>query len=190
MSSFKFKSLKSWEKINHPWPSPHQAHQVLLTKRDPTEESSKNLDELLNSQMSAKDKTSLGYGTQLNEMSNNSETDSEISLSVFDVRSSGEESTPANDRFCKVDGFHVVPTPIIGNFLTPRADISFAGKTNEAKTQKPKRVYESVNIDKVIIKDWNSEDEDDVFEVQTVSPVKTNETQTVKTSVDKIVQTS
>ncbi|GJZ45062.1 putative ribonuclease H-like domain-containing protein [Tanacetum coccineum] len=34
------------------------------------------------------------------------------------------------------------------------------------------------------------DDEDDVSEVQTVSPVKTNETQTVKTRVDKIGQTS
>ncbi|GJV95974.1 hypothetical protein Tco_1547551 [Tanacetum coccineum] len=110
--------------------------------------------------MSARDKTGLGYGTQLNEMSNNSETDSEISLSVFDVRSSDEESTPANDRFSKADGYHAVPPPITGNFLTPRADISFA------------------------------DDEDDVSEVQTVSPVKTNETQTVKTRVDKIDQTS
>ncbi|GKF93146.1 hypothetical protein Tco_0279865, partial [Tanacetum coccineum] len=73
------------------------------------------------------------------------------------------------------------------NFLTPRADISFAGKTNEANTQKPKIVYESVNRDKVIIEDWNSDDES---KVQTVSPVKTNETQTVKTRVDKIGQTS
>ncbi|GJU99856.1 hypothetical protein Tco_1329127 [Tanacetum coccineum] len=130
-------------------------------------------------------------------MSNNSETDSEISLSIFDVRSSDEENTPVNDRFSKADGFHVVPSSIIGNFLTPRADISFAsldeyaitkkiikskttdlntktsetvGKTNEKNTQKPKTVYESVNIDKVIIEDWNSDDEDDVSEVQTVSP--------------------
>ncbi|GJZ75053.1 putative ribonuclease H-like domain-containing protein [Tanacetum coccineum] len=150
-------------------------------------------------------------------MSNNSKTDSEISLSVFDVRSSDEESTPANDRSSKADGYHAVPPPITGNFLTPRADISFAGldeyairkkiieskttdlntktsetvgKTNEANTQKPKTVYESVNRDKVIIEDWNSDDEDDVSEVQTVSPVKTNETQTVKTRVDKIGQTS
>ncbi|GJW30128.1 ribonuclease H-like domain-containing protein [Tanacetum coccineum] len=129
-------------------------------------------------QMSARDKIGLGYGTQLNEMSNNSETDSEISLSVFDVRSSDEESTPANDRFSKANGFHAVPPPITGNFLTPRADILFAGKTNEANTQKSKIVYESVNRDKVIIEDWNSDDEDDVSEVQTVSPVKTNETQT------------
>ncbi|GJZ36476.1 hypothetical protein Tco_0582667 [Tanacetum coccineum] len=156
------------------------------------EESSKNLDELLNSQMSARDKTGLGYGTQLNEMSNNSKTDSEISLSVFYVRSSDEESTPANDRSSKADGYHAVPPPITGNFLTLRADISFAGldeyvirkkiieskttdlntktsetvgKTNKTNTQKPKTVYELVNRDKVIIEDWNSDDEDDVSEV-------------------------
>ncbi|GKB51633.1 hypothetical protein Tco_0902386 [Tanacetum coccineum] len=164
---------------------------------------------------SARDKTGLGLCLQLIEMSNNSETDSEISLSVFDVRSSDEENTPTNDSFSKVDGFHAVPPPITRNFLTPRADISFpgldeyairkkiikskttdlntktsetVGKTNEANTQKPKTVYESVNRDKVIIQDWNSDDEDDVSEVQTVSPVKTNETQTVR--VDKIGQTS
>ncbi|GKD33948.1 hypothetical protein Tco_1249457 [Tanacetum coccineum] len=64
------------------------------------------------------------------------------------------------------------------------------GKTNEANTQKPKTVYESVNRDKVIIEDWNSDDEDDVSEVQTISPVKTNKTQTVKTRDDKSGQNS
>ncbi|GJZ07001.1 hypothetical protein Tco_0540794 [Tanacetum coccineum] len=167
--------------------------------------------------MSARNKTGLGYGTQLNEMSNNSETDSDISLSVFYVKSSDEESTPINDMLSKVDGYHDVPPPLTGNFLTPKADISFAGldeyairkkiieskttnlntkksktvgKTNELNTQKPKTVYESVNRDKVIIEDWNSDDEDDVSEVQTVSPVKTNESQTVKPRVDKIVSTA
>ncbi|GJY82371.1 putative reverse transcriptase domain-containing protein [Tanacetum coccineum] len=43
------------------------------------------------------------------------------------ARSSDEEITPANDRFSKADGYHAVPPPITGNFLTPRADISFAG---------------------------------------------------------------
>ncbi|GJV76508.1 hypothetical protein Tco_1508092 [Tanacetum coccineum] len=90
----------------------------LKLKIEKWEESSKNLDELLNSQMSARDKTGLGYGTQLNEMSNNSETDSEISLSVFDVRSSDEESTPVNDMLSKADGYHAVPPPITRNFLT------------------------------------------------------------------------
>ncbi|GKE93512.1 hypothetical protein Tco_1574607, partial [Tanacetum coccineum] len=82
------------------------------------EESSKNLDEILNSQMSARDKTGLG---------SNHETDSENSLSIFDVRSSDEENTPENDRFSK-NGYKAVPPPITGNFLTPRADISFTGE--------------------------------------------------------------
>ncbi|GJX48287.1 putative ribonuclease H-like domain-containing protein [Tanacetum coccineum] len=56
----------------------------------------------------------------------NHETDSENSLSIFDVRSSDEENTLENDRFLK-NGYKVVPPPITGNFLTPRADISFAG---------------------------------------------------------------
>ncbi|GJZ49993.1 hypothetical protein Tco_0604183 [Tanacetum coccineum] len=139
----------------------------------------------------------------------------------FDVRSSDEESTPANDRFSKADRYHAVPPPITGNFLTPRADISFAGldefairkkiieskttelktdtsksktsetvgNTNEVNIEKPKSVYESVvstpniNREKVIIEDWNSDDEDDVSEV-------IPETQTVKTQVDKIGQIS
>ncbi|GJT67015.1 ribonuclease H-like domain-containing protein [Tanacetum coccineum] len=200
----------------------------LKVKIEKWEESSKGLNKLLNSQMSAKDKNGLGYGTQLDEMSNKSETDSEISMSVFEVRSSDEEITPANDRFSKADGYHVVPPPITGNFLTPRADISFAGldeyairkkiieskttelntdtsksktsetigKTNEVNIEKPKSVHESVvskpkiNRDKVIIEDWNSDDEDDVSEVNIISPMKTNETQTVKTQVDKIGQIS
>ncbi|GKB72905.1 hypothetical protein Tco_0934317 [Tanacetum coccineum] len=174
----------------------------MKVKIEKLEESSKGLNKLLNSQMSAKDKNGLGYGTQLDEMSNKSETDSEISMSVFEVRSSDEEITLANDRFSKADGYHVVPPPIIGNFLTPRSDISFAGldeyairkkfteskttklntntsksktsetvgKTNEVNIEKPKSVHESVvpkpkiNRDKVIIKDWNLDDEDDVFE--------------------------
>ncbi|GJU35949.1 ribonuclease H-like domain-containing protein [Tanacetum coccineum] len=109
-------------------------------------------------------------------------------------------------KFSKADGYHVVPPPITGNFLTTRADISFAtelktdtsksktsetvGNTNEVNVEKPMSVYEqiestpNINRDKVIIEDWNSDDEDDVS--KTVSPVKTNETQTVKTQVDKV----
>ncbi|GJU24031.1 putative ribonuclease H-like domain-containing protein [Tanacetum coccineum] len=139
------------------------------------------------------------------------------------VRSSDEEITPANDRFSKADGYHVVPPPMTRNFLTPRADISFAildeyairkkiiesktdtsksktsetvGKPNEVNIEKPKSVHESVvskpniNREKVIIKDWNSNDEDDVSAVKIVSSVKTNKTQTVRNQVDKISQIS
>ncbi|GJX57939.1 ribonuclease H-like domain-containing protein [Tanacetum coccineum] len=94
------------------------------------EESAKNLEEILKSQMSATDKTSLGYSTQLNELSGNYETDSENSLSIFDGRSSDDEHIPENDRFSK-NGYKAVPPPIIGNFLTPRVDKSFAGQIQD-----------------------------------------------------------
>ncbi|GJR28377.1 hypothetical protein Tco_1104609 [Tanacetum coccineum] len=136
------------------------------------------------------DKNGLGFGTQMDDLSNKSETDSENSLTVFEVRSSDEESTLANNRFTKANEYHAVPPPIIRNPLTPRADISFAGldeyafrnkiieskttetnktlgTTNEATIVKPKSVNETVvskskiNRDEVIIEDWTSDDEDD-----------------------------
>ncbi|GJT12137.1 reverse transcriptase domain-containing protein [Tanacetum coccineum] len=125
----------------------------------------------------------LGYGTQLNEMSNNSETDSEISLSVFDVRSSDEESTPANDRFSKADRYHVIPPPITGNFLTLRADISFTG-LDEYDIRKKIIASKTTKLNADTSKSKTSEtidNEDNVSEVQTVNPVKTN---------DQICQTS
>ncbi|GJU85706.1 putative ribonuclease H-like domain-containing protein [Tanacetum coccineum] len=163
------------------------------------EESTKNLEEILKSQMSARDKTGLGYSTQLNELSSNHETDSENSLSIFDGRSSDDEHIPENDKFSK-NGYKAVPPPITGNFLTPRADISFAGldeyairnkiiesQTNDTNTVKPKLASESVvsspkiNKDSVIIEDWTSDDEEEVSEVQKVRP----ENQTVKSRDDK-----
>ncbi|GJS13061.1 hypothetical protein Tco_0407533 [Tanacetum coccineum] len=143
------------------------------------EESTKNLDEILN-------------------MKKN--------LEHFDVRSSDEENTPENDRFSK-NGYKAVPPPITGNFLTPRADISFAGldeyairnkiiesqttelntktsetagQTNDENIEKPKSASESVvsnpkiDRDRVIIEDWNSDDEEEVNEVQTVRPETSN----------------
>ncbi|GJU98947.1 ribonuclease H-like domain-containing protein [Tanacetum coccineum] len=152
------------------------------------EEFTKNLEEILKSQMSARDKTSLGYSTQLNELSSNHETDSENSLSIFD-----------------------------GNFLTPRADISFAGldeyairnkiiesqtseinnktsetagKTNDANTKKPKSVSESVVSNPKINRDSVIIEDwtsDDEEEVSGVQKVRP-ENQTVKTRDEKMVK--
>ncbi|GJS99842.1 putative ribonuclease H-like domain-containing protein [Tanacetum coccineum] len=186
----------------------------LKLKIEKWEGSSKNLTKILNSQMSTHDKNGLGFGTQMDDLSNKSETDSENSLTVFEVRSSDEESTLANNRFTKANEYHVVPPPITGNPLTPRADISFAGldeyafrnkiieskttetnktvgTTNEATIVKPKSVNETVvskskiNRDEVIIEDWTSDDEDDVCAVKTVSSVKPNVTQAVRSQTDQ-----
>ncbi|GJR10080.1 ribonuclease H-like domain-containing protein [Tanacetum coccineum] len=191
----------------------------LKLKIEKWEGSSKNLTKILNSQMSTHDKNGLGFGTQMDDLSNKSETDSENSLTIFEVRSSDEESTLANNRFTKANEYHAVPPPITGNPLTPRPDISFAGldeyafrnkiiesettetnktvgTTNEATIVKPKSVNETVvskskiSRDQVIIKDWTSDDEDDVCTVKTVSSVKPNVTQAIRSQTNKSGQTS
>ncbi|GJS09294.1 putative ribonuclease H-like domain-containing protein [Tanacetum coccineum] len=155
----------------------------------------------------------------MDDLSNKSKTDSENSLTIFKVRSSDEESTLANNRFTKANEYHAVPPPITGNPLTPRADISFAGldeyafrnkiieskttetnktvgNTNEVTIVKPKSVNETIvskskiNRDEIIIKDWTSDGEDDVCAVKTVSSVKPNVTQAVRSQADKSGQTS
>ncbi|GJT58802.1 putative ribonuclease H-like domain-containing protein [Tanacetum coccineum] len=117
--------------------------------------------------MSAHDKNGLGFGTQIDELSNKSKTDSENSMIVFEVRSSDEESTLGNSRFTKATESHAVSPPITGNPLTPRADISFGGldkyairnKIIESKTLETTKTL-GFNRDKVIIEDWTSDDEE------------------------------
>ncbi|GJQ95703.1 hypothetical protein Tco_0006842 [Tanacetum coccineum] len=154
----------------------------------------------------------------ISSSNSSSSSDSENSLTVIEVRSSDEESTLENNRFTKVNEYHVVPPPITGNPLTPRPDISFAGldkyafrnkiieskttktnktvgTTNEATIVKPKSVNETVmskskmNRDEVIIEDWTSDDEDDVCADKTVISVKPNVTQVVRSQADKSGQT-
>ncbi|GJW69941.1 hypothetical protein Tco_0126858 [Tanacetum coccineum] len=96
----------------------------LKAKLEQFETSSKNLNKLINSQLSAKDKTGLGYGDQLNE---NDLSSSELFNSVFDSRSTNRDDNQTNDRFKKDNGYHVVPPLLIGNYMPLLADLSFAG---------------------------------------------------------------
>ncbi|GJS02999.1 hypothetical protein Tco_0319507 [Tanacetum coccineum] len=152
----------------------------LKAKLEHFETSSKNINKLINSQLSSKDKTGLGYGDQLNE---NDSSGSELFNSVFDSRSSDEDENQTNDRFKKDNGYHVVPSPLTGNYMPPLADLSFAGldysvyrptanKTSasvsqvEASITPPSNTsvetprVKSVRPSGVIIKDWVSDDED------------------------------
>ncbi|GKD64345.1 hypothetical protein Tco_1306453 [Tanacetum coccineum] len=79
----------------------------LKFKLEKFEESSKNLAKLINSQISAKDKSGLGYDNQMNE--------SEVVHSVFNSRESDVDDSPINDRFKTGEGFHAVPPPYTGN---------------------------------------------------------------------------
>ncbi|GJX34254.1 putative ribonuclease H-like domain-containing protein [Tanacetum coccineum] len=109
----------------------------LKTKLENFQSSSKGLSKLLNSQMSAKDKSGLGYGDQIHEGVLSYEN--EVLESVFDSRSSDVDDSPVNDRFAKVKGMHVVPPPMIGIYMPPKSDFGideskFTYGPNQSKT--------------------------------------------------------
>nr|GEZ64004.1 ribonuclease H-like domain-containing protein [Tanacetum cinerariifolium] len=153
----------------------------LKEKSSKFEESFKNLTKLINSQMSANDKTSLGYDSQLskNEMPKCKifEAASDSSVSEID-----EDNNQEKDRYKVRIGYHAVLPPYTGNYMPPRADLSFAGlddsvfkfKISETRTsvnenesiaaksskvirEEPKTVSSSAPI----IEDWQSDSEDE-----------------------------
>ncbi|GJY94685.1 putative ribonuclease H-like domain-containing protein [Tanacetum coccineum] len=171
---------------------------------------------LKNHQLSAKDKTGLGYGDQLNE---NDSSGSELFNSVFDSRSSDGDDNQTNDRFKKDNGYHVVPPPLTRNYMPPLADLSFAGlddsvyrptanKTSasvsqvEASTSQTSNTsvemprVESVRPSGVIIEDWVSDDEDifqsnDLSERLLVSAAKQSSLKaTTSTSIYRPINTA
>nr|GEU29557.1 hypothetical protein [Tanacetum cinerariifolium] len=97
----------------------------LKAKLKKFETSSKNITKLLDSQISAKVKTSLGYDTQFNEKEVLVVKEEEVTETVFDKRSIDEENSLANDRFKKVEGYHAVPPPLTRNYMPPKSDLSF-----------------------------------------------------------------
>ncbi|GJT07634.1 hypothetical protein Tco_0842096 [Tanacetum coccineum] len=131
-----------------------------------------------------KDKTGLGYGDQLNE---NDSSGIELFNSMFDSRSSDGYDNKTNDRFKKDNEYHVVPPPLTGNYMPPLADLSFAGlddsiyrptanKTSVSVSQVETSItlpsntsvemprVESVRSSGVIIEDWVSDDDEDIFQ--------------------------
>ncbi|GJS36419.1 hypothetical protein Tco_0534801 [Tanacetum coccineum] len=142
----------------------------LKLKLENFKESSKNLTKLINSQISVKDKTGLGFDSHVNE--------SEVLDNVID----SHECNQVNDRFKKSEGYHAVPPPFTRNFKHARDDLSFAGlddsvykskvsetitsvsnvvttvtKTSKESLEKPKTVRFSAPI----IEDWESDSEDE-----------------------------
>ncbi|GJU66885.1 hypothetical protein Tco_1253144 [Tanacetum coccineum] len=115
----------------------------LETKLKNFQSSSKVLSKLLNSQMSAKDKSGLGYGNQVHEGVLSYEN--EVFQSVFGSRSSDIEDSLVHNRIANVEGMHVVPPPMTGNYMPPGPDREIddsmftygpkQSKTSESDTQ-------------------------------------------------------
>ncbi|GKE65596.1 hypothetical protein Tco_1519757 [Tanacetum coccineum] len=178
-----------------------QDNALIIQDRSDTEvqSCSKNLTKLINSQISSKDKTGLGYRGHLNE---NDSSGSELFNSVFDSCSSDEDYNQTNDRFKKDSGYHIVPPPLTRNYIPPLADLSFVrlddfvyrpttNKTSANVSQVEKSItlpnntsvemprVEFVRPSGVIIEDWVSDADEDIFQF------KDSQT-TVKPSFKKI----
>ncbi|GKC10152.1 hypothetical protein Tco_1001762, partial [Tanacetum coccineum] len=93
----------------------------LKLKLEKFETSSKNLTDLLNSQISVNNKTGIGFDSQVNENEIHMNK-SEVFESASDssVNESEEDNYQVNDMFKKVEGYHAVPPPYTGNFKPPR----------------------------------------------------------------------
>ncbi|GKA35093.1 ribonuclease H-like domain-containing protein [Tanacetum coccineum] len=90
-------------------------------------------------QMSAKDKSGLGYGDQIHEGVLSYEN--EVLESVFDNRSSDVEDSPVYDRFAKVEGMHAVPPPMTGIYMPHKSnfgidELKFTYGPKQSKTSK------------------------------------------------------
>nr|GEX11512.1 hypothetical protein [Tanacetum cinerariifolium] len=140
----------------------------LKLKLEKFETSSHNLTKLINCQLSANDKIGLGYDSQVNKSDFNDVHVNEsqvIGNSLIDSHKSDGEDNQVNDMFKKSDGYHAVPPPYIGNYMPPRADLSFAGlddfvfkfaisetitSVNETKTSTSKTSKESLEKPKTV----------------------------------------
>ncbi|GJZ57744.1 ribonuclease H-like domain-containing protein [Tanacetum coccineum] len=107
----------------------------LKAKVEKWHNSSKNLNILLNSQMSAKDKAGLGYGDQMNKSVLSYEN--EVFQSVFVSRTSDIEYSHVNDRYA--EGMQAVPPPMTGIYIHsgPNKEIDDSQFTYGLKQSKP-----------------------------------------------------
>ncbi|GJT73423.1 hypothetical protein Tco_1032709 [Tanacetum coccineum] len=120
----------------------------LKAKLEQFETSSKNLNKLINSQISFKDKSGLGYRDQLNE---NDSSGSELFNSVYDSRSSDGDDNQTNDR----------PTTNKTSASVSQVETSITPPSNTS-VEMPR--VKSVRPSGVIIEDWVSDDDEVIFQ--------------------------
>ncbi|GJW68568.1 ribonuclease H-like domain-containing protein [Tanacetum coccineum] len=134
----------------------------LKAKVEKWHNSSKNLNILLNSQMSARDKAGLGYGNQMNKSVLSYEN--EVFQSVFVSRTSETENSPVNDRYA--EGMHVVPESDARSSDFNSCESNCSEETHESM---PEPVVNEPNVvsqpkvwsDAPIIEEYESDSEDE-----------------------------
>ncbi|GKC58436.1 hypothetical protein Tco_1086034 [Tanacetum coccineum] len=137
------------------------------------ENSSKNLSKLLDSQVSDKFKTSVGYDSQRydSQVYDSQVFDSQVYDSqVFDSQVFDRQ---VNDKYKTGEGYHAVPPSYTGNFMPPKPDLVLADKDeyvfSESVTSVPAVATSEVNtsesklkfVSEPLIEDWISDSENE-----------------------------
>ncbi|GJZ87478.1 hypothetical protein Tco_0659088 [Tanacetum coccineum] len=143
----------------------------LKAKVEKWHNSSKNLNILLTSQMSARDKAGLGYGNQMNKGVLSYEND--VFESVFYSRSSNIEDSPVNDRYA--EGMHAVPPPMTGIYIPFGPDVEIDESYEETLTSMPELVVNEPKVvsqpkvwsDAPIIEEYESDSDDEHMSLPT-----------------------
>ncbi|GJS55737.1 hypothetical protein Tco_0629099 [Tanacetum coccineum] len=125
-------------------------------------------------EMSAKDKSGLGYGDQIHE--GVSSYENEVLESVFDSRSSDVEDSLVNDRFVKVEGMHAVPPPMTGIYMPPKYDFGIdeskftygpkQSKTSESDAKTSDFASSESNSSVETLESYESDNSDDEYMIK------------------------
>ncbi|GJR67980.1 ribonuclease H-like domain-containing protein [Tanacetum coccineum] len=142
----------------------------LKTKLENFQSSSKGLSKLLNSQMSTRDKSGLGYGNQIHEGVLSYEK--EVIESVFGSRSSDVEDSPVNDRFAKVEGIESDAKTSDFASCKTNSSVETLESMHEPVVVEPKVVSQpKVWSDAPIIEEYKSDSDDEYV----IEPLKEQE---------------
>ncbi|GJX11088.1 ribonuclease H-like domain-containing protein, partial [Tanacetum coccineum] len=129
----------------------------LKLKLEKFETSSMKLTKLINNQISVKNKSVVGFNSQINENElcdyHLNKSDMFKSASDSSVNEIKEENNQVNDRFKKVDGYHAVPPPYTGNYMPSRPDLSFAGL--DGNTHRQEEYPRKSQSSRVNNRNWN-----------------------------------
>nr|GEW82417.1 hypothetical protein [Tanacetum cinerariifolium] len=142
----------------------------LKLKLEKFKTSSRNLINLINSQLSSKDKNGLGYDSQLNERDLNSKSDLFESASDSSVNENEEDNNQVNDRYkaAGLDDF-VFKSAISETVTSVHETKLSASIISKECMEKPKTVRSSA----LIIEDWDSDSDDDLITNSSKVPVNT-----------------
>nr|GEY03856.1 putative ribonuclease H-like domain-containing protein [Tanacetum cinerariifolium] len=97
-------------------------------------------------------KTGLGYDGQINESDLNDihMIESEVLNNVVNSCENDRNDNQANDRFKKGEGYHAIPPPYTGNYMPPRADLSFVGLDSSESDNEDENVFEPKEVKKTV----------------------------------------